>query len=195
MGSILKCKISFFEKYHSLVEKLNDENRFVLFSLLEDVMERFREDGSEDLENEFNERANPFLISTGMWKKEEDEEDEIQLMLDTFSTTSIKNSYSRISHFPNFIKKYQGKNKFNMKKDELEKLKSQILTFFKKKKSRDNIFWILSRHSQLNQQGEMKTQFFLSQIDMLMTLGTLKHNFLRTSGFSLLNMILLLEMT
>ena len=131
-----------FEKYHSLVEKLNGENRFVLFSLLEDVMERFREDGnSENLENEFNERAKPFLISTGMWKKEEDEEDEIQLMLDTFSTKSIKNSYSRISHFANCIEKYQGKNKFNMKKDELVKLKSQILTFFQERRNHETTYF------------------------------------------------------
>ena len=96
-----------------------------------------------------------------MWKKEEDEEDEIQLMLDTFSTKSIKNSYSRISHFASCIKKYQGKNKFNMKQDELEELKSQILTFFKKEEiTRQHILDFIKTFTIKSARGNENAFFF-----------------------------------
>ena len=57
---------------------------------------------------------------------ENEDENENLLVLQSFSTLFPKNAYLRMKHFVNCIKKYHGVNK--IKKDKLEKIKSQILS-------------------------------------------------------------------
>ena len=58
----------------------------------------------------------------------DEDEDENPLVLQSFSTLFPKNAYLRMKYFVNCIKKYHGVNK--IRKDKLEKIKSQILSFY-----------------------------------------------------------------
>ena len=88
--------LGIFETYHSLVEKLDFKDRLILFSLLGDVMERFRKTSDFGLKEEFLERAKPFLILVGMWERIEEDEEE-KIVLESFLTDlNISYSYSFI---------------------------------------------------------------------------------------------------
>ena len=69
---------------------------------------------------------------------ENEGEHENPLVLQSFSTLFPKNAYFRMNHFVNCIKKYHRVNK--IRKDKLEKIKSQILSFYEEEKlTRQNI--------------------------------------------------------
>ena len=57
-----------------------------------------------------------------------DSEDENPLVLPSFTTLNPKNSYLRMKHFENCVRKYLGVNK--IRPDKLEKIKSEILSVY-----------------------------------------------------------------
>ena len=128
------------------------------------MMERFRKTSDFGLKDEFLERAKPFLILVGMWERKEEDEEE-KIVLESF-LTDLNISYSRIHHFQNCIKKYQGKNKLSMKKEELEKVGSLILSFlsyFKKEElRRQDILDLVKMFSLKSAKGKENEIFFFS---------------------------------
>ena len=69
---------------------------------------------------------------------ENEDEDENPLVLQSFSTLFPKNTYLRMKHFENCIKKYHGVNK--IRSDKLEKIKSEISSLYDEDKlTRQNI--------------------------------------------------------
>ena len=94
-----------------------------------------------------------------MWERKEEDEEE-KIVLESFST-DLNISYSRIHHFKNCIKKYQGKNKLSMKKEELEKVGSWILSYFKKEElRRQDILDLVKMFSLKSAKGKENEIFF-----------------------------------
>ena len=67
----------------------------------------------------------------------------------------------KIHHFKNCIKKYQGKNKLSMKKEELEKVGSLILSYFKKEElRRQDVLDLVKMFSLKSAKGKENEIFF-----------------------------------
>ena len=90
------------ELYVELLTKLRkrkdtERERFYIYTLIGDVMERYRETREHTLIEEFKNRFKHILTVEDLWENEEKEDDDDCLMVDLPRET-IKNSYSRLNH-------------------------------------------------------------------------------------------------
>ena len=107
------------ELYTELLKKLDERERFSIYARLGNLMERYRETSYHTIMEEFKNHFKHILIIKGLWKYEEKEDEGDPLIVD-LPTEKINNSYSRLNHFCDCMKRYQGKNKLRMKKEDIK---------------------------------------------------------------------------
>ena len=108
------------ELYTELLKRLDERERFYVYVRLGDLMEKYRKTRDNKLIKEFKNLFKDILIVKGLWEREEkDEEKDCVIMVNPSETidNTIKNSYSRLNHFCDCIKRYRGKNRLRMKED------------------------------------------------------------------------------
>ena len=111
------------ELYTELLKKLDERERFSIYARLGNLMERYRETRDHTLMEEFKNRFKHILIMKGLWEYEEKKDGDDHLMTD-FPSEKIKNSYSRVNHFYDCMKRYQGKNRLRMKEEDIEHIEN-----------------------------------------------------------------------
>ena len=138
------------ELYTELLKKLEERERFSIYVRMGTLMERYRETRDETLIEEFKKRFKHILIVKGLWEDDKEEGNDDHSMTDSSSETinnsyknsynnsyknGYKNSYSRLNHFKDCIRSYQGKNKFRMKEEDIK----HIEDYFRENYSLDMI--------------------------------------------------------
>ena len=104
------------ELYTKLLKKLDERERFSIYARLGNLIERSRETRDHALMEEFKNHFKHILIMKGLW---EYEEKKYPLITD-LPSEKIKNSYSRLNHFYDCMKRYQGKNRLRMKEEDIK---------------------------------------------------------------------------
>ena len=104
------------ELYTELLKKLDERERFSIYARLGNLMERYRETRDHTLMEEFKNCFKRILIMKELWEYEEKEDH----LITDFPSKTIKNSYSRLNHFYDCMKRYQGKNRLRMKKEDIK---------------------------------------------------------------------------
>ena len=121
------------ELYTELLKKLDERERFSIYARLGTLMERYRETRDHALMEEFKNRFKNILIMKGLWEHEEEKD----CLITDLPSETIKNSYSRLNHFYDCMKRYQGKNRLRMKEEDIK----QIEDYFRRNYSPDTITW------------------------------------------------------
>ena len=117
------------ELYVELLRRSCERERFSIYARLGTFMEKYRETRDESLMKEFVLLFKKELIIKGLW-----EYDDKHGIDDCFSVSPfrvpincknknvIKDSYSRLEHFEDCIKVYQGKNKLKMSDEDIKQI-------------------------------------------------------------------------
>ena len=119
------------ELYTELLKKLDEREMFSIYARIGNLMERYKDTRDNALVEEFKNRFKHILIMKGLWEFEEKKD---QLIMD-FPSETIKDSYSRLNHFHDCMKRYQGKNRLRMKVEDIE----HIENYFRQNYSPDTI--------------------------------------------------------
>ena len=122
-------KMLLVELYVELLRRSCERERFSIYARLGTFMEKYRETRDESLMKEFVLLFKKELIIKGLW-----EHDDKHGIDDCFSVSPfrvpinckdknvIKDSYSRLEHFEDCIKVYQGKNKLKMSDEDIKQI-------------------------------------------------------------------------
>ena len=122
-------KMLLVELYVELLRRSCERERFSIYARLGTFMEKYRETRDESLTKEFVLLFKKELIIKGLW-----EYDDKHGIDDCFSVSHfrvpinckdknvIKDSYSRLEHFEDCIKVYQGKNKLKMSDEDIKQI-------------------------------------------------------------------------
>ena len=117
------------ELYCALMLKMGERERFCAYARMGDLMERYRETRDERLIEEFNKLFKLHLIRYGLWEAEDD------VSITDSPKETIKDGYSRLRHFLEYMRSYQGNNKLRMKDEDV----NQIVDYFRENYSLDMI--------------------------------------------------------
>ena len=131
--------ISLEELYIKLMKKMCERENCSIYARLGTLMERYKETRDQTLIEEFKKGLKKDLIIKGLWEEDyitsQDYDIELTHSVEylpngkivKYTDKATKSGYSRLNHFHDCIKEYQGTNKLKMKEEDIE----QIEDYFK----------------------------------------------------------------
>ena len=138
-----QCSMSLIELYIELLRRSCERERFSIYVRLETTMEQYRETRDESLINEFKLMFRRELIIKGLlynYKHDiDDRTSESPTRVPINCRKNVRGSYSRLEHFEDCIKVYQGKNDLKMSVRDIE----EIEDYFRENYGEDDV---ITRH-------------------------------------------------
>ena len=133
--------ITLEELYTELMKKMCQRERFSIYARLGTLMERYKETRDQTLIEEFKKRLKKDLIIKGLWEEDyitsQDYDNELSRSVEylpngeivKYTDKATKNSYSRLKHFCDCIKEYQGTNKLKMKEEDIKHIEDYFKSY------------------------------------------------------------------
>ena len=125
-------KMLLVELYVEFLRRSCERERFSCYARMGTLMEKYRETRDESLMGVFRSMFKKELIIKGLWEYEDrnyDKNDDddfsgspFKAPIDYKNKNVIKDSYSRLEHFKDCIKVYQGKNKLKMSDKDIKQI-------------------------------------------------------------------------
>ena len=111
------------ELYIELLRRSCERERFCYYVRMGTLMEKYRETRDENLIKDFKSLFEKELKVKDLWDSDEEcDESFIKSTINGKDNNVKKETYSRLEHFEEFIKAYQGKNKLRMSDKDIEEI-------------------------------------------------------------------------
>ena len=133
--------ITLEELYTELMKRMCERERFSIYARLGTLMERYKETRDQTLTEEFKKRFKKDLKIKGLWEEDyitsQDYDNELSHSVEylpngeivKYTEKATKSGYSRLNHFRDCIKEYQGTNKLKMKEEDIKHIEDYFKSY------------------------------------------------------------------